>query len=316
MLFEVFRVKPQIVLEAQKARFQPIFILQVLMFISIFIITQIASSIPMAIGIIIKVLSNCSNGSFDPQNPASITGGLSKLESTMALPMLFSTIIATVLVIVYCRFIEKRSLYSMGFVKNKAVKDYLLGLLIGLVMFSACVLISALTGTLTYNGVILGNGIGLLFAFFIGFIFQGMNEEVMLRGYFMISAATKAPLLVAVMANSIIFALLHILNSNIAPLALINLVLFGLFASVYTLKANSIWGICAFHSIWNFAQGNIFGIPVSGLSLNASVFSFKPTDSGTLFNGGGFGLEGGLAVTIVLVVSIIITMTVKGRTSK
>jgi hypothetical protein len=97
---------------------------------------------------------------------------------------------------------------------------------------------------------------------------------------------------------------------------LINLVLFGLFASVYTLKANSIWGICAFHSIWNFAQGNIFGIPVSGLSLNASVFSFKPTDSGTLFNGGGFGLEGGLAVTIVLVVSIIITMTVKGRTSK
>lgn len=63
--------------------------------------------------------------------------------------------------------------------------------------------------------------------------------------------------------------------------------------------------------MWNFAQGNIFGISVSGMDMMASVFSFAPTNEGELINGGTFGLEGGLAVTIVLILATIAVLLVK-----
>lgn len=303
-MFNVFLVKPPIVIEAQKARFKPVFILQVLIFLGIFFVIQIASSIPIVIYTALIMIRE-----------RNLALGLDSLPG-MPLVSLFCTVVSTLLVIVYCRFIEKRSLYSMGFTTYKAVRDYLTGLLVGFVMFGASVLISSATGALKFGGVVLGNGLGLLFAFFVGFMLQGMSEEVVMRGYFMVSVASRAPMLAAILVNSLIFALLHLLNNGITALSMVNLTLFGVFASIYTLKSNSLWGICAIHSIWNFAQGNIFGIAVSGSRMGTSVFSFTPTEAGALINGGSFGLEGGLAVTAVLFAGIIATMLVKGRNQK
>ena len=54
---------------------------------------------------------------------------------------------------------------------------------------------------------------------------------------------------------------------------------------------DSIWGISAIHTTWNFAQGNIFGIKVSGINAQVSLFSFKSSEAGKIINGGSFGLE-------------------------
>ena len=310
-MFSMFKSRPSILLEAENAKFKPKFIFQFLIFLAVFIISQIAAAIPMIIATFVKVFSDMTNGVFQRYDTFDY---LSTTEVDMTLVLLFSTAIATIITVIYCRFIEKRSLYSMGFVKNGAVSEYSKGLLIGFLMLSACVLISVLTGTLLFDGVTLGNSMGLLFIFLIGFVFQGMSEEVIFRGYFMISVATRKPLLFAVLANSVLFAVMHSLNNGISILGLINLTLFGIFASFYTLKTNSIWGTCAIHSVWNFSQGNIFGISVSGKELQASVFSFVPTETGTIINGGSFGLEGGLAVTIVMIVSIIASLQVKRLT--
>ena len=129
----------------------------------------------------------------------------------------------------------------------------------------------------------------------------------------MISIASRNSVVLAVFSNSILFSLLHILNKGITVFAIINLTLFGVFASLYVLKTNNIWGICAIHTMWNFAQGNIFGIKVSGMDTIVSLFSFVPTSEGKLLNGGAFGLEGGLSVTIILCLSIVAVLLVKGR---
>lgn len=55
----------------------------------------------------------------------------------------------------------------------------------------------------------------------------------------------------AVIANSVIFAALHLLNPGVAPLAIVNLILFGIFASCYFIRRGNIWGIGALHSVWN-----------------------------------------------------------------
>lgn len=313
-MLNFFRSRPSIVLEAQKARFKPNFIIQLLVFIAVFLVTQIASGLPVGIAVAVKVISDMVNNRINLENSGVMEGRyVSGLTGDFTLFMLFCTVIATALTIVYCRFIEGRSLYSIGFVRKNAGSDYFMGLLIGTGMFGASVLIAWLTGALEYKGFVLGGSLGLIMLFFAGFVLQGMSEEVLLRGYFMVSIASKKPILLAVLANSILFSLMHLLNSGITLLSIINLTLFGIFASVYTLKADSIWGICAIHSAWNFTQGNVFGIFVSGINANASFLSFAPTVDNSIINGGNFGLEGGLAVTIVLVAAITITLLVKGR---
>ena len=53
--------------------------------------------------------------------------------------------------------------------------------------------------------------------------------------------------------------------------------------------------------MWNYAQGPLFGFPVSGLGFGTIM---KTTVTGpALWTGGAFGPEGGLLVTLALVVT-------------
>lgn len=116
-----------------------------------------------------------------------------------------------------------------------------------------------------------------------------------------------------IIVSSIAFAALHLGNSGISPLALVNLALFGVFAGVYFIQRGNIWGVAAIHSIWNFAQGNIFGILVSGNDFGITIFEATINEEMTLVNGGDFGLEGGILTTIVLVVATVITLCTKQK---
>ena len=123
----------------------------------------------------------------------------------------------------------------------------------------------------------------------------------MCRSYLMVSIGRRYPMWLAVLLNALLFSTLHIGQSGMGLLAFINLTLFGAFASIYFIKRGSIWGIGAVHSIWNFVQGNFYGVKVSGLSISCSVLDSVSVEGRVLINGGAFGLEGGLAVTLVLV---------------
>ena len=76
--------------------------------------------------------------------------------------------------------------------------------------------------------------------------------------------------------------------------------------------------VCAMHSMWNFAQGNIFGLPVSGQGGLPSPLSAEVSEGTwkTLFNGGSFGLEGGLAVTAVLAVACCVALFMPTKRSE
>ena len=95
-------------------------------------------------------------------------------------------------------------------------------------------------------------------------------------------------------------------------MAVINLFLFGVFAALYFLRRGNIWGISAIHTIWNFAQGNIFGCKVSGMNMGETIFNTVETN-GVLWSGGDFGPEGGIGVTVVLTIGIIILTLMKNK---
>ncbi|MCQ2429257.1 MAG: CPBP family intramembrane metalloprotease [Clostridia bacterium] len=223
----------------------------------------------------------------------------------LILVQLFLTAAVIVTVLIYALKIEKRSAASLGLHRRGLIPEYAAGLLIGAVIFSGAVGICALSGSITLTPAESVN-VPLLLAFFVGFLVQGFSEELLCRGLLMVSLSRGNPVWACVTVNSLFFAILHLGNPGISLLAFLNLALFGVFASLYTLRRGSLWGIAALHSVWNFVQGNLWGISVSGMSAMPSVFrtALGTEKADVLFNGGAFGLEGGIGVTIVLVLGI------------
>ena len=233
--------------------------------------------------------------------PNSMTG------SRYLLISLFATTATVAVVLVYCLAIERRTLASLGFIRRGAVNEYAVGLLAGLGLFGLPVLLCAVTGAVTLSPAADTSSLILLPLFFVGFLIQGMSEEMLCRSYLMVSLSRKWPLWACAVTNALLFSLIHLGNPGVTVIALINIFLFGLFASLLTLRRGSIWMVGAIHSMWNFAQGNLFGIPVSGLvgSPSPLVTEMGEGKWQTLVNGGSFGLEGGLAVTAVLAVACV-----------
>lgn len=236
-------------------------------------------------------------------------------SNQVLLTFLYAQLAGISAVIWYCTKSEKRSVRSIGFTKRGVLKQYFSGLAIGLLMFSSVILLGVIFGGFKYVGVSENFNLGFVAMFFGGFIIQGMNEEVLCRGYIMISSSRKKPVVYGILLNSIIFALLHGANDGVGILPLINLTLFGVFASLYTLKTDNIWGIGAIHSVWNWSQGNLFGLSVSGNDPLPSFFFFESVGD-ELINGGAFGPEGGLCVTIVMVIGIALLLIPKRKKPK
>lgn len=220
---------------------------------------------------------------------------------------LFCCAFMIITILVYCTKIEKRPLRTLGVRSARtAIPEYLAGLGLGILFFSVAVGICALTGSVNVSFAVTAPPVWLLLLYLVAFMIQGMSEELLCRGYFMVSASRKSSMIAAVITSSLIFAFLHLSNNAISLLAVLNLFLFGVFAAIYVIKRGNIWGIAAFHTAWNFAQGNLFGISVSGTEVLPSPITTLLSGSKTVINGGDFGLEGGVAVTIVLTIGILI----------
>ena len=227
-------------------------------------------------------------------------------ESTLIL-MLYSTAICIVVAIYYCVKKEKRSITSMGFRKKGMFKEYGKGLLLGFILISLVVGIEILTGSLKITGF--GDlsfvSILILIVFMIGFFIQSAEEEILYRGYLFTSLGVNNSIPLAIFISSFGFSLMHIGNAGFDIISLINITLIGIFFALYYIQTDNIWGVAAIHGIWNFAQGNIYGIQVSGMNITRSILKSNAIEGKELLNGGSFGAEAGIVSTIVYIIFII-----------
>ena len=297
-----------------------LWILELLVFVAVFLVASIAqgiATVPMQLVMLFSdkaYMAAVASGDVAKLTEASmeVTQRLMESDGYM-IGMLFSDIVMLLIVFLFCRFIQKRKLRTLGFIKKGMLKEYGLGMLLGFAFFSVCVLLGVLFGGLKIEGISPEFSIGIFVAYLLGYMVQGMTEEVLCRGYFLGSYARRYPVYAAVLANSLLFASLHLLNSGISVLAFINITLFGIFASIYFIRRGSIWGIGAFHSIWNLVQGNFYGIKVSGTPVGNTLFTTQAIAGKSLWNGGDFGMEGSLICTIVMTCGIIFLYTRKNK---
>lgn len=317
--------KTKMLVEAKNSKSYNV-VVEIIIFIGVFfaggILQAIAIAIPEYSWLFnnpeyLDVVKQFTNGAISQaEMTEKVTAIAMNLPSYLMVISLVATVIATITTMIYCRFFEKRKLSTMGFRKRGAVKEYLVGMLVGIGIFSVAVGICLVTGSLEFAGICANISWAYIGLFFVGFLIQGMSEEVICRGYFMVSLSRRVPVVVAIILSSLTFAALHLANNGITVLAFINLTLFGVFAGVYMLKRGNIWGACAIHSLWNFVQGNFYGISVSGMGDLDTVMKMTSVEGKELINGGSFGLEGGLAVTIVLVIGIVVMLLTKTKTTE
>ena len=225
---------------------------------------------------------------------------------------LFSFAFISLLVFFRVKVIEKRSLSSIGFNKNNWLKKYSLGFLIGLVMMSIIVLILLLFGYITVEknpiqpvGV---SAISSVLVILFGWIIQGATEEIVTRGWLLNVLSSKYNIGFGLLISSTLFGLMHLTNPNVNYIAVINIILVGLFYGLYVIKTNDLWAVCGMHSAWNFAQGNIFGFEVSGLDISVGTLIDLNLVENDFITGGVFGPEASIVATFVLLLSIIILL--------
>ena len=145
--------------------------------------------------------------------------------------------------------------------------------------------------------------LALLAAVFI----QSSAEELGCRGflYQKLLRSYRNPA-VAIIGNSLLFGILHLLNDGVTVLSFVNIVVVAVFFSLIVYYTDSLW--CAFmaHTVWNYTQNIIFGLPNSGI---VSVFSVFKLDAGAAVNSFaynvGFGIEGTIVADVVLILATV-----------
>ncbi len=309
--------QPVILREGALAKQRPALLMQVLIFFVVLLVSQCAAGIISGIPTALWVLRGGLPELTAMESPAEIMESALSLMGQMPpwfnCVSLFAAGMQIPAAIIYCRFLEGRSLRSMGMVKRGFWKKYLTGLAWGTAMLLAAALLCQALGGMRFRFNAAVSPLWLVL-FFLGFVLQGAGEEFLLRGYFMVSLTNSVSRAWAVGISSVAFAALHMGNAGITALSMVNLALFGLFAALYMLRCDDIWGVCGIHSAWNFVQGNLLGVQVSGMDMGASLFLAESKTGMALLHGGSFGLEGGLAVTLVLLLGTALVLFLPERT--
>ena len=230
---------------------------------------------------------------------------------------LFSFVIILFLFIFWVKVIEKNALSSLGFVKRNWLKYLVWGIVISLVQMGVIALVYQVSGI----GSFVLNELSIepllfILGLFPFWLLQGGTEEVATRGWLLTRIAARANLPLAIAISSSLFGILHLGNSGVTFISLLNIVLDGVLAGLLFIYTDSIWLVVAQHGTWNYVQGNLLGFQVSGTGADASIFSFTMGDGPVWLTGGAFGAEGSIITTLVLLVSLVIVYRLGERKEK
>jgi membrane protease YdiL (CAAX protease family) len=181
--------------------------------------------------------------------------------------------------------------------------ELVLGFLLGAFLLSAIVGGLALAGCFAVTGVRSASASLPALAVSFG---SGYGEEVLLRGALLRLLDEALGSRAALAISALLFGLLHLLNPHATVLSVASITMAGLLLGAAYLLTRRLWFAIGVHVAWNYAQGGVFGIAVSGHPIGGwLVGRLRCADA---WSGGAFGVEGsvwavllcGLAAAVLL----------------
>ena len=184
--------------------------------------------------------------------------------------------------------------------QENTAQKLLIGLLLGFLTNFACILCAMIHGDIKLYLDVSASMIPVFIYAFIMVFIQSTSEELWCRGFMYERINIHYPLWVSIIVNGIFFGLLHAFNPGVSVMAIVGIAICGVSYSIVRWYTGSIWIPMGIHTMWNFTQNFIFGLPNSGLVSEASIFHLDAANGvSNLIYDYGFGVEAAIPALIV-----------------
>lgn len=235
------------------------------------------------------------------QAPGS-TGDLLHNRSFNLLLLLVNALVSIGLAFIFRRFVDRQSILSMGFQWKGRQRSAWAGFLLGIILLGVGSLLLYFTKHIDWVDTRLDKGaIGMGLGFFL---LTALSEEIVFRGYVLNNLLGSMDKWMALAVVSLLFAVMHLGNAHLNPVAILNLVAGGVLLGINYIFTRNLWFSIFFHFSWNFFQGTVLGYEVSGLGIQSIWHMDRKGDE--LLTGGAFGFEGSAVATGLLVMAILL----------
>jgi hypothetical protein len=223
------------------------------------------------------------------------------------LKSIVATLFCVMAYVIFETKVEKRP--RSDFSLAGAPMEWLSGIALGTGLFTLVVGITWALGGYRING---WNGAQLLYAGVAMAIASGVIEEILLRGIIFRFVEAAAGSLFSLIFSAGLFGVLHLGNPNASWVAAFAIAIEAgvMLAAVYMITRR-LWAAIGVHMAWNFIQGPIFGVPVSGIADPGLVKS--ELIGPWWMTGGAFGLEASVTAMLVATTAGIILIGMAWR---
>ena len=236
------------------------------------------------------VIASCALGgaSFGTQSLLKWTGAVSTLYDARGSPYLYS--LSTLLAflasyLVYVRIVERRPVTELS--PGRAPGELGAGVLVGAGLFTAAIGSIWMAGCFEVTGVDGAPAAGPWFFLALG---SGFAEEILVRGVIFRITEEGLGTWIALAISSLLFGMAHAANPHATLLSGLAIALeAGVLLAAAFVLTRRLWLPIGLHFAWNFVQGGVFGLAVSGVQFGGILRS--RLSGPEILSGGPFGAE-------------------------
>jgi uncharacterized protein len=225
------------------------------------------------------------------------------LHRIHASQMVGASIVTLFVVVVYLaasKWIERRPLEE--FQANRALPEGVAGLLLGFVLFSVVM------GILWTLGVYHPGGRGTTRGLAIGLVLalcSGVMEEILFRGLLFRVSAKILGTWGALLLTAAFFGAAHAFNPGATVSSSLAIALeAGVLLGAAYAATTRLWLPIGLHMAWNFTEGPVFGMSVSGGTMGGDLLRGS-INGPRILTGGQFGPEASIVAVLICLVAAI-----------
>ena len=235
-----------------------------------------------------------------------------EINPIITLGLLSGCALFAVVAVTVC--IERRNPAEIGLSLRRFVIDWLKGAGVGAAYLCASVGILALLGGYRITGVVFAGQ--ALAAGFLLHVLVGVFEETLVRGILFRFLEEGFGSWIALTMTALFFGFSHLNNPHATVWSAIAIALeAGVSIGAVYMATRSLWCAMGLHTAWNFLQGAVFCVAVSGTGAPTESL-FQPLIHGNHWlTGGAFGIEASV-IPVVLGLGLGIFFSVRAMRQK
>jgi membrane protease YdiL (CAAX protease family) len=213
----------------------------------------------------------------------------------------------------FCRYVDPDAA-GLLLARRGWAKELLAGIAGGTLIFAAVVAIAAALGLYQVAG---RSGLETLWEPLAGAaLIAGFTEELLFRGILFRYIEKTAGSWVALALTSALFGAAHLWNPGASWFSSLAIAVeAGILLGAVFMLTRRLWAAMGLHAAWNFTQGWIFGLPVSGGHGGTGLLNGRLTGP-ELMTGGAFGLEASLPAVAVATAAGVAILAVAVRRNR